>query len=463
MRRPILLTAALTAASADAFAPPPAPASLSSGPRAAFLPSPLAALSGHEPELVLRATEALRHAPALLSDASAAVADAVPAEAAEATGWWESYLQFMKGLLLSTHQVLDGPLRSVGVTQTWGPSIMAFTFGVRSLLLPLSLQQSRSSEYMKALKPYQDQISEKFADKEQVKNRAMAKLFEDAKQNPLAGCLFSLAQLPIFLGLYRAVRLLARDGALSEPFLWIPNLQGPVAPPTYQGLDWITTGWSDVDGLLTPGMGWETTLRFLIMPLILVLTQGFTMSVLTPPLSENPTEEEKKAADAQGFLKFLPLMIGFFSIQVPAGLTIYWLTSNVFTLSQSLGVKAYYQSNPPDIELPDYWDALDDVGKMTPQERRKAAEAGIQAGPSMDELVDEARFHYYVPRDARRESSDAWNRVDALASASVPSEMTDWVAAASAEDFDTNRHAAEAPSPAKTKEVSTADKVFFAD
>ena len=88
--------------------------------------------------------------------------------------------------------------------------------------------------------------------------------------------------------------------------------------------------------------------------------QSATMRVLQPPPDENATEEEREQLEStQGILKFLPLMIGFFSLQVPAGLTIYWFTSNLFTVSQSLIIRGYYKANPPEIELPDYWDALD--------------------------------------------------------------------------------------------------------
>ena len=92
------------------------------------------------------------------------------------------------------------------------PSFFCPYAGVRSLLVPLSLQQSKSSEYIKALKPYQDEIKAKFKDNKDMQNRAIAKLYEDANTNPLAGCLVSLAQLPIFLGLYRSVTRLAREG-----------------------------------------------------------------------------------------------------------------------------------------------------------------------------------------------------------------------------------------------------------
>jgi YidC/Oxa1 family membrane protein insertase len=305
---------------------------------------------------------------------------------------------------------------------------------MRSLLVPLSIQQSKSAEYMKALKPYMADIREKFKDNEEAQNNAISKLYEDANQNPLAGCFVSLAQLPVFLGLYRGVRLLALDGELQEPFLWIPSLQGPVSAPDYRGMDWITAGWTpglEGSSIPVPALGWETTLAFLAMPVVLVLLQSLTMSTLQPPIDENATQEERETLEkSQGFLKFLPLMIGFFSLQVPAGLTIYWFTSNLFTLSQSLAVKAYFRANPPKIELPEYWDtalAKDaDFDKMSPEERRKAMEAGIRVGPTFEDMVDESRFHCLMERKALRGESAAWLRLEG-SSGSIPTEMESWV------------------------------------
>jgi len=173
--------------------------------------------------------ELMNHASLLLSDASiAADATAAAAGAAADSGWWADYLEIFKKTLSAVHDTVDGPLRSVGWTQTWGVSIAIFTVGVRSLLIPLSIQQNKSTEYMKALKPYISDIKKKFKDNDSAKNQAIGKLYQDADQNPLSGCLTSLVQLPVLLGLYRGIRLLAQDGDLNEPFLWIPSLEGPV-------------------------------------------------------------------------------------------------------------------------------------------------------------------------------------------------------------------------------------------
>eukprot|EP00970_Alexandrium_tamarense_P008686 scaffold1657_cov182-Alexandrium_tamarense.AAC.29 len=352
-----------------------------------------------------------------LSDA-AAVADAAKDE----NSWWESYIQIYKNGLAFVHDnIVDEPLRKLGFDQTWGVSIFLFTAGwswlssanemratriqrvtctvsycnnlyiilgtgVRALLVPFSIQQSKSSEYMKALKPYQQKIKEKYTDKN-MQNRAISKLFEDAQANPLAGCVTSFAQIPIFLGLYRSVTRLAQEGRLDEPFLWIPSLQGPVTAETnYRGTEWLTQGW--VDGV--PPLSWETTLAFCVMPVLLVLGQSFTMNV-------------------------------------PAGLTIYWFTSNLFTVSQSLIIRGYYAANPPEVKLPDYWGALDKGDELTADEKRAAAMAGLSTGPTFDQLMEEAKFHYVVKRDPIRENSEAWSRVQFSGSKAIPDEMKSWV------------------------------------
>jgi YidC/Oxa1 family membrane protein insertase len=75
-------------------------------------------------------------------------------------------------------------------------------------------------------------------------NQKIAEFYKDNEINPLAGCLPSLAQIPIFIGLYRAVLELAKENQLDEAFLWLPNLEGPTSgadPAT--GSDWILKGW----------------------------------------------------------------------------------------------------------------------------------------------------------------------------------------------------------------------------
>eukprot|EP00533_Pseudo-nitzschia_delicatissima_P011965 CAMPEP_0197266274 /NCGR_PEP_ID=MMETSP1432-20130617/2904_1 /TAXON_ID=44447 /ORGANISM="Pseudo-nitzschia delicatissima, Strain UNC1205" /LENGTH=475 /DNA_ID=CAMNT_0042731123 /DNA_START=202 /DNA_END=1629 /DNA_ORIENTATION=- len=386
------------------------------------------------------------HTSMLLSDASVATADMDPMEAlekfeaAEAAvvadeGWWKAYLNVFKATLDLIHSKVDGPIHKLGWEGgTWGFSIAIFTAGVRSLLIPLSFQQTKATEMQKALKPYMDEINAKFKDNENRKNQLVGKLYEDADQNPLSGCFLSLLQLPLILGLYRGVRLLALDGKLDESFLWIPSLQGPVTAETdYRGMDWLMQGWEQIDGTWTPQLGWETTLAFCVMPVLLVLGQKLTMEALQPPEADESSmdEEAKKSMETtKTVLKFLPLLIGFFSLQVPAALTIYWFTSNFFTLSQALIVRKYYEQNPPEINLPEYWDALgEDENEMTPEERRAAAKAGIAKGPTIEDWIANAKFHTLVERESLnfRQSFEAWKEANADSKLVVPAEFQAWV------------------------------------
>lgn len=358
----------------------------------------------------------------------------------ENEGWWAAYLNVFKTAIEFVHSGIDGPVHKIGWEGgTWGFSIALFTAGVRSLLIPLSFQQTKSTEMTKALQPYVKEINEKFKDNDNRKNQLVGKLYEDANQNPLAGCFLSLLQLPLILGLYRGVRLLAIDGKLDEPFLWIPSLEGPVTAETdYRGLDWITQGWTQIDGTWTPQLGWETTLAFCVMPVVLVLGQRLTMEALQPPeTDDNSSAMDEKAKEqlesTKQVLKFLPLLIGFFSLQVPAALTIYWFTSNVFTLSQALIVRKYYERNPPEIELPEYWDKLsDDENEMTPEERRKAAKAGIAKGPSIEDWIANSKFHTLVEREGEtfssmRQNSEAWKQQQGGSNLVIPPEFQAWV------------------------------------
>jgi YidC/Oxa1 family membrane protein insertase len=100
----------------------------------------------------------------------------------------------------------------------------------------------------------------------QKQNEMIAQLYKDEEVNPLAGCIPTLIQLPIFISLYRGLLELAQADKLQESFLWIPSLEGPVGeynPVTnlpVDSLGWLTKNW--VDGCVAApaslSMSWTT-------------------------------------------------------------------------------------------------------------------------------------------------------------------------------------------------------------
>jgi YidC/Oxa1 family membrane protein insertase len=110
-------------------------------------------------------------------------------------------------------------------------------------------------------------------------------------------------------------------GLFTEGFFWIPSLGGPTTIAARQsgsGVSWL---FPFVDG--HPPLGWYDTAAYLVLPVLLVVSQYVSMELMKPPQTEDPNQKNTLLV-----LKFLPLMIGYFSLSVPSGLSIYWLVSH---------------------------------------------------------------------------------------------------------------------------------------
>ena len=224
----------------------------------------------------------------------------------------------------------------LGIDNAYGPSIILFTVIIRLVLSPVTFRQLESSQKTQALKPKMDEIKEKFSDTN-VQNQMIALLYQETEVNPLAGCLPALLQIPVFISLYRSFTnlALAKDSALNEPFLWLPDLTGPVYGE--RSTNWLTQGW--VDGV--PSLGWDHTLAFLSLPIFLVVAQSLSLKILTPE-SDDPAIQR-----TQRFLKYLPLLLGYFSLSVPSGLALYWVVNNFLSTAATVSIKKYFEKNPP--------------------------------------------------------------------------------------------------------------------
>jgi len=135
--------------------------------------------------------------------------------------------------------------------------------------------------------------------------------------------------IPVWIGLYRALSNVANEGLLTEGFFWIPSLAGPTtiaARQNGQGISWL---FPFTDG--HPPLGWSDTLAYLVLPVLLVISQYISAQVMQPPQSNDPSQQ-----GAQAVTKFLPLLIGYFALSVPSGLSLYWLTNNILSTAQQV-------------------------------------------------------------------------------------------------------------------------------
>lgn len=259
----------------------------------------------------------------------------VAAEVAKSNNGW---FGFLTGPTMAFLEMIHNGLVSVGVnSNSWGISIIALTMAIKLLTFPLTKAQLESTQKMQALQPTLKEVQAKYQSNPEVMNQKIAELYKTNNVNPLAGCIPSIVQIPVFIGLYRAVLDLANENALDESFLWLPSLEGPTygADPT-KGSAWLFDNW--VNG--APSLGWGETSAFLILPVFLVISQFASMELMAP-------KEQKDSQPA--FLKVLPLMIGWFSLNVPSALCIYWVTNNIVTTATSLIIRNSLNMEPATI------------------------------------------------------------------------------------------------------------------
>lgn len=264
---------------------------------------------------------------------AAAAADAA-ATADPGNGWFG----FLAGPIEELLQLIHKSLTSVGIKNAWGITIITMTVVIKALTFPLTKSQLDSTNKMQALQPTIKAVQAKYQSNPEVMNQKVAEIYQTNEVNPLAGCIPSLVQIPVFIGLYRSVLNLAKENALDEPFLFLPNLEGPTygADPAH-GSDWLLKNW--VDGV--PSLGIHDTAAFLSIPIFLVISQFVSMNLM------QPKTDDAQAQQANVVLKFLPFMIGWFSLNVPAALGIYWVVNNIVTTASTL----YVRSTLPKVEM----------------------------------------------------------------------------------------------------------------
>ncbi|KAL3827100.1 hypothetical protein ACHAXA_002335 [Cyclostephanos tholiformis] len=272
-----------------------------------------------------------------IADAAAiASSSAVASPPPDAGNGWFGFLTLPIEFIL---QLIHSSLAGVGLSSNaWGVSIIVMTIVIKALTFPLTRSQLESTNKMQALQPTIKALQAKYQSNPEVMNQKIAEVYQTNEVNPLAGCIPSLVQIPVFIGLYRAVLNLAKDNALDEPFLFLPNLEGPTygADPAH-GSDWLFKNW--VDGV--PPLGWEHTIAFLSIPVFLTISQVISMNLMQPK-SDDPQQ-----AQANVILKVLPFMVGWFALNVPAALGIYWVVNNIVTTATTL----YIRSSMPKMEI----------------------------------------------------------------------------------------------------------------
>jgi YidC/Oxa1 family membrane protein insertase len=203
-----------------------------------------------------------------------------------------------------------------GLIGNMGLAIIALTFVLKTLVLPLAYKSYVSMARMKELQPEMEALKERAGDDKQKLQREMMQLYKDKKVNPAAGCLPILIQIPIFFSLYKVIFVTIE--LRHAPFFgWLKDLSAP-----------DTSSLFNFFGLMpwdAPAPG--TTLHLIFIGVLPILL-GITMW-LQQKLNPAPTDPVQASIFAWMPWVFMFMLGGFAS-----GLVVYWITNNTITFTQ---------------------------------------------------------------------------------------------------------------------------------
>jgi YidC/Oxa1 family membrane protein insertase len=203
---------------------------------------------------------------------------------------------------------------------SWGMSIIALTIVTRALLIPLTYRQLKGMRALQALQPQMKEIQAKYKNDRQRMQQEMMRFYQENKVNPFAACVPLLAQLPVFITLFYLLR-----NELPEDIGCEAGMCGSEASFLF------------ISDLTAKATGGEL-IALLILYVGTQLISGLVMSIT--------------ADKNQRMIMFvLPFIFVPFIINFPAGLVLYWITTNIWTIGQQYAIQRIIP--PPQVATPE--------------------------------------------------------------------------------------------------------------
>lgn len=222
--------------------------------------------------------------------------------------------------------ILKGVYETIGF-QNYGVSIILFTLIVKTCLLPFYIKQYKSSAEMSAIQPEISRVQKQYAGDKERLNEELMKVYRDHKVNPANGCLPMLIQMPILFTLYYVIsqpikymRIESQNIVLNMNFFGI-NL---ASIPTWKMSHLISANHLNADNVI-----------LLLIPILATVTTYMSTKASLNQTGIGSTDPMQEAMQ-KNMLLISPIMTGFISFSVPAGMGLYWIVSNVFQLVQQL-------------------------------------------------------------------------------------------------------------------------------
>ena len=266
---------------------------------------------------------------------------------------------------------------------SWGLAIVGLTILTRAVLVPLTFKQLRSMQEMQRMAPEINKLKEKYKDDKQRQQQEIMKFYQENKINPLASCLPFLLQLPVFISLFYMLRTDLKfdicgqqlreyySRELHRPIVknsQIPEHAVKVMGHTVKGLTEVgcnVVAPGSAKFLFIPDITYKATGAVLIV-LIAVYIGSQIASTLMATATADPNQRR--------MMLLLPLVIVAFLFRYPAGLLVYWITTNLWTIGQQYFIRQ--RMGPAPAKPTD----TDGGGSSSPNGKAKAPPKAALAG-----------------------------------------------------------------------------------
>ncbi|MHB1394612.1 MAG: YidC/Oxa1 family membrane protein insertase [Clostridia bacterium] len=196
----------------------------------------------------------------------------------------------------------------------YGYSIIIFTILTKILLLPINIKQTESTKRMNVISPLMKEIQEKYKNDKEKMNQKLLELYKEHNYNPASGCLPALIQMPILFALFYVIQ---------DPVKYV-FIDANVYAGITKNFWWITDlGKSEMSATLITVAGFGIP----ILAILSAATTYYQMKMISP--SKGKVDQTQKM-----MTNMMPIMFGWITLSVPAGLALYWIAGNIFTIAQ---------------------------------------------------------------------------------------------------------------------------------
>jgi YidC/Oxa1 family membrane protein insertase len=207
---------------------------------------------------------------------------------------------------------------------SWGWSIVLLTVAVRAVLIPLTFRQIKSMVRMQALAPQMKEIQQKYKQDKERQSQEMMKFYRENNVNPLGSCLPLVLQLPVFISLYYMLReSLRRDICPAVQAAYNAHGHSGTTPCGGSG----GAQFLFIHDLTDKATG----ITLIVLIVLYVGSQLGSTLVMSSASTMDPMQRR--------MMMFLPLVFVLFVFRFPAGVLVYWITTNLWTMAQQWVVR----------------------------------------------------------------------------------------------------------------------------